>query len=169
MKTLGEFFKRDSAYWGESSEWLVARATTRDASTLDRSNWKCFLQLLGGTGAEGANGSQGVVDGVRIEEASHWACGWIQYLIIDPSRKDLVAIAESTIEKLEGYPVLNEEDWSALEDEEAQQVWRDCYRPKERVNYVREHRNQFEFQSLADMIGCIRGKYFCGYASELVS
>lgn len=74
MKTLSEYFKRDSAYWGESSDWLVAATTTRDADCLGRSNWRSFLKLLGGTGAEGAKGTQDVIDGVRIEEANHWAC-----------------------------------------------------------------------------------------------
>lgn len=39
---------------------------------------------------------------------------------------------------------------------------------RERVEYIRKHRSQFEFRDFADMLGCVRGKYFAGYASELI-
>lgn len=168
MRTLSEYFKRDSAYWGGRREWLVVVTLNRDSGALDRSNYRCVLKLLGGKGTEGAKGSQEVADGVAVEEASHWACGWIQYLIIDPSRPDLVAIAGEALKRLEDYPVLDEDDYSREESEEADLVWRDCYRERERVKYIREHPSQFEFRSFADLIGCVRGKYFSGYASELI-
>jgi hypothetical protein len=169
MDTLESQFKHSAAYWGERGEWLVACATTRDADCLGRSNWRCFIKLLNGTGTEGAKGSQEINENVAIEEASHWACGWVQYLIINPAAVELVALAEATREKLEDYPVIDEQDWSELETEEANDVWRDCYRPKERIKYIKEHRGQFEFRGLADLLGCVRGKYFAGYASELLN
>lgn len=52
--------------------------------------------------------------------------------------------------------------------EEAQRVWAKCYSEKERIEYIRKNRNQFEFHSIADIIGCVRGKYFLGYESELI-
>lgn len=55
------------------------------------------------------------------------------------------------------------------ETEAAQEVWRTCYSDAERIDYIREHRSQFEFRSFADMLGCVRGRYFAGYASELLS
>jgi hypothetical protein len=33
---------------------------------------------------------------------------------------------------------------------------------------MREHRSQFDARSFADLLGCARGKYFLGYASELL-
>lgn len=169
MKTLSEYFKRDSAYWGECSDWLVVATTHRDADCLTRSNYRCLIQLMGGKGTEGAKGSQSINDNVRIEEASHWAVGWVQYLIINPEAKELVALAEQALERLEDYPVLDEEDFSELEREEADEVWKSCYCVKERIEYIREHRGQFEFHDLRDMLSCVRGNYFAGYASELIS
>lgn len=55
-----------------------------------------------------------------------------------------------------------------MEHEEAQQVWRECFSDRERLDYVRRNRDQFEFHDMADLIGCIRGKWFGGYASELL-
>jgi len=53
-------------------------------------------------------------------------------------------------------------------DEEAQEVW-ESFSTKERISWMRENRNQMNFHSLSDLIGCARGKWFCGYASELLS
>lgn len=166
---LSEYFKTSSAYWGEKSSWLVCYSITRDADVLARSNFRCFLKLLGGKGNEGAKGSQEISEFVSIEEASHWAVGWVQYLIISPAAADLLKKAETILEELDGYPVLNDDDFSALETEEADQVWRECYRPADRVEYIREHKSQFEFCGFADLLASVRGKYFCGYASELLS
>ena len=56
-----------------------------------------------------------------------------------------------------------------VETEEAERVWRDCYSASERIAYIERNRSQFEFRSFADMLGCVRGNYFSGYASELIS
>lgn len=169
MKTLSEFFQHSSAYWGERGHWLVVMTKHRDADCLSRSNFRCALQLLGGNGNEGAKGSQEINDNLAIEEASHWAVGWLQYLIINPEAKELVAKAERMLEKLEDYPVLSDADFSNLETEEANEVWQNCYRVKGRLQYIRAHRDQFEFRDLRDMLANVRGKYFSGYASELLN
>ena len=133
MKTKTEFttvsdcFKSDSAYWGERGNWIVAYEMTRDADCLGRSNMRSFIKLLGGKGTEGAKGTQDISEHVAIEEARHWACGWIQRLIVDPSAADLVAIVQEANKKLEGYPVVDEDDWSELEwNEYCEFFERDC-------------------------------------------
>jgi hypothetical protein len=170
MKTLSEYFQTSSAYWGEDSHWLVVATKHRDSDCLTRSNFRCMVAALAGKENKhaGAKGSTALCDTVAIEEASHWAVGWIQYLVIDPADIEKVKQAEQLLAKLEDYPVLNEEDWSELETEEANEVWKNCYRPKERITYIREHRDQFEFHDIADLLSCVRGKYFAGYASELI-
>jgi len=57
---------------------------------------------------------------------------------------------------------------SKVEEEEAQRVWRECYSTSERIEYVRRHSSQFDFRSFSDLLGCVRGRYFAGYASELL-
>lgn len=125
---LSEAFARDSVYWGDRPDWFLVFATTRDADTLGQSNWRSFLRLLGGTGTEGRKGSEVVTEGVEIEEASHWACGWVQYLIVSPDAVELLKKAREAKERLDGYPVLDEDDWTALEDEERQTCWDDFAR-----------------------------------------
>lgn len=65
--------------------------------------------------------------------------------------------------------VLDEEDYSAREHESANQLWLDCYSPSKRIEYIRKHRNQFNFAAFSDLLKCVRGEYFAGYASELLS
>jgi len=109
-------------------------------------------------GGEGEN--------VEIHRFGHWACGWWEALAVKDNTPQ-AKIAEEIEEKIESYPVLDEEDFSRREDEAAQDVWRD-YRVKDRVKYIRENRSQFDFHGFADLRAVIRGDYFTGYASELL-
>lgn len=171
MKTLSEYFKTSSAYWGERSDWLVVYAVHRESDCLSRSNYRCLVASLAGDKFKlaGAKGCQTLTDDVAIEEASHWAAGWVQYLVINPANTELVAKAEKLLEKIDDYPVLDDSDYSELETEEADKVWKNCYRLKDRIAYIREHRREFEFRGMADMLACVRGNYFAGYASELLN
>ncbi len=90
-----------SAYWGEKSDWLIAATITRDSDCLGESNWAVFQKAL--------NALPAVKDWpedespVQIERFSHWACGWIDYLIINPACKEAVALANELREQLDGY------------------------------------------------------------------
>jgi len=138
--------------------WLVAPVSqTRDSKPLERSNFECFVTGLGGEG-----------DDVEVHRFGHWGPGWYEVVLVRPDTL-AAAKAQEMAGSLEDFPVLDESHFSRLEDQEAQEVWAKCYRTHERVEYIREHRSQFEFVSLADMLGCVRGKYFAGYASELIS
>lgn len=102
----------DAAYFGDRAEWVIAYAQHRDSDTITRSNWAVFLAALGGES-----------DTVAIERSTHWAVGWIDYLIIDPSDTERVGLAERLREKLEDYPVLDEMEWSNLEWDEYLDAW----------------------------------------------
>jgi hypothetical protein len=182
LPTVRSAFARDSAYWGERADWLIVYTTHRDADCLNRSNYRTVLRMLGAKGTEGAKGSQSITDNLAIEEASHWACGWVQRIVIRPATKALrdsdadawlecvrqeEAVAK-VLGRIESYPVLDENDFCELETEEANQIWTSCYSVADRIEYIRKHRSQFEFGDFADMLGCVRGKYFAGYASELI-
>ena len=99
---------------------------------------------------------------------SHWACGWVEWIAILADDEAALRAADEMAASLETYPVLDESDFSNLEEENAAKVWRDCYSDRERVAYMRGHRRQFEAQSFADLLACARGKYFLGYASDLL-
>lgn len=167
MRTIDQEFKAvgSSCYFGGRGHWLIAAAIHRDSGALERSNFEVMEKRLRGDSTIAAS----EIEAVAIERASHWAVGWIDYLLVNPESGPAASLAQSMIEAIEDYPVLDEEHFSQLETDEADQIWRDCYRERDRIQYIREHRSQFEFRDLADMIACVRGKYFSGYASELCS
>jgi len=137
--------------------WGCLVARNRDSDLLSNSNFETALEQLGGEG-----------ENVEIVRIGHWACGWIEYLGVregTPEYDSAVEIHAS----LEDYPVLDDEDLSQREYEEAHRVWADCYSASERIKYIRDNRSQFEFDNFADLLGNARGKYFSGYASELLA
>jgi hypothetical protein len=151
----------DSAGLGlpDQQNWLVAPVSrNRDSDVLSESNFQTFLDALGGES-----------ETVQVCRFGHWAAGWFEIILIDPADVDRVREAEGLEDALADYPVLSEDDLSERETEEADRVWRDCYSERERVAYIRKFRDQFHFQSFADLMGCVRGHYFAGWASELLA
>lgn len=131
---------------------------SRDSDALERSNFACMLEAVGGES-----------DTVTVVRESHWAVGWVEWIAIHQDDEKALQIADEVQAGLADYPVINEDHWSELEQEDANETWANCYSPQERIDYIRQHRSQFEFHDMTDMLGCVRGKYFAGYASELLN
>jgi hypothetical protein len=148
-------------YAGEiiPDNWLNVYGQHRDSDCLQRSNFKCFLAALGGENEE---------NGVRVDRFGHWAVGWIEEIFVDKNHPEKIAIAEKIIAALENYPVIDENDLSNMEYEEAQETWKNCYSIPERIKYIRENRSQFEFRDYKEIISNVRGETFSGYANELI-
>lgn len=104
----------------------------------------------------------------QIVREGHFLCGWVEWVAIHESNESALRVADNLAARLERYPVLNEEDWSAREHEEAQRVWSKCFNTRERIAYLRENWRQFEFGSFSELLAVARGRYFNGYASELL-
>ena len=139
----------------------------RDSDVLDRANAEALRRYL----AEFPE----LADDWKITSCNHWAVGHvdhISYRVVDGDGKPtrIARILKAWFAYLSDvYPVADEDLYTEMEDQEAQQVWKDCYSPEDRIKYIRRYRSQFDFQSFADLLGCVRGKYFAGYASELVN
>lgn len=147
-----------SDYSGEHWDgYYVFLGQHRDSDALDRSNFESGLETIGGES-----------DTVIVVRESHWAVGWVEWIAIHQDDEKALKVADEIAVALENYPVVDEEHYSQLETEEADETWANCYNEKERIEYIRKFRNQFEFRSFADMLSCVRGKYFCGYASDLL-
>lgn len=165
----GNWRRFESFGWHDEPEnpdnWCIVYTTNRDADVLTRSNAAAIERIM----------SPHVESGEAREEShGHWAVGHVDGYAIMVLGADgqPTAAFRAWVEiqlALADYPVLDEDDFSQREHDEANEVWRECYRPDERIAYIREHREQFEFRSLADMLGCVRGHYFAGWASELLS
>ena len=139
----------------DRQDWLVLPCgQNRDSKPLQRSNFDVLLKDFGGES-----------ETVEVHRFGHWACGWLEIIIVHPSFKEKV---EGWERALEDYPCADEMDFCEKETEEANEVWERCYNWGERINYIRENRSQFDFSNMEDLMQCVRGEYFCGYASELI-
>lgn len=146
-------------YFGETwpAYYSAGVGQSRDSDCLERSNFACMLDAVGGES-----------ETVIVVRESHWAVGWIEWIAIHDDNDAALKIADDIQERLANYPVIDEMHWSDLEHEEASQVWANCYSWQDRIEYIRKNRSQFEFRDMADLLGCVRGQYFAGYASELI-
>jgi len=102
MNTMAQEHIHSAGYWGERTDWLIVYAVTRDSSTLERANFQAIERDLAGTR-------------YTIERSGHWAVGWVDYLIIDPTDTEAVEIAERAQSRLEDYSILDESLWSEME------------------------------------------------------
>ena len=152
-------WKLPSHYFG--AQWTDYYSSgvgqSRDSDALERSNFACMLRALGGES-----------ETVIVVHESHWAVGWVEWIAIHETDSKSLATADEIMAALADYPVIDESDFSERETEEANEVWTHCFNVKERVNFIRSHPDQFEFHDFADMLGCVRGLYFAGYASDLL-
>ena len=131
---------------------------SRDSDALERSNFACMLRAIGGES-----------DTIHVVREGHWAVGWVEWIAIHESDAAALEIADEIRKALDDYPVIDESDWSEREDEDAQQTWTNCFSDAERLAYMRRYRSQFDFHSLSDILAQARGRYFGGYASELLA
>ena len=131
---------------------------SRDSDCLEQSNFATALAALGGES-----------DTVIVVREGHWAIEWIEWIAIHQDNAAAIAIAETLNAERDDYPALDEQDWSEREHDEANYIWKDCFDQSERVKYIRENRDQFTFHDWPTMRKCVRGDYFYGYASELLS
>ena len=141
----------------DRQDWLVLPVgRNRDSDCLSESNWATTIKRLGGDGED-----------VEIHRFGHWACGWFEIVMVRPG-SPAEKVAEDVESDLDAYPILDESDLGEREQEAANETWRTCYSTSERIAYMRKHRSQFEFRDMRDLVGCVRGRYFAGYASELL-
>lgn len=114
----GTAFDDASNYMGAHFDNLyVAPAMThRDADILQRSNWIAQLKIL-----EPLCGL--VWDDEGVNGSNNWAVGWTECFLIHPNNEVALRAAEELADALEGYPVLDDNAFSELEHEEANEYW----------------------------------------------
>lgn len=88
------------------ADWFVVAGRNRDSKAIDISNFEVAQDMLESAGPH-----------VNVLRFGHWACGWYELLIVDPSCGDTCKIADDILRALEGYPVLDDEHFSAKECE----------------------------------------------------
>lgn len=176
-------WQRPSHYIGATwFDYYPLAGRSRDSDALEESNFRSFFAALKRKaeqlGASEVPNPDHRIDSTQdetipaftVERSSHFLVGWVETLLLHESaHPDLLAWADQQLQRLDKYPVFDEADWCRLESELADQAWRDCYDPTERIAYIRRNRSQFDFRDFADLVQCVRGNYFAGYASELLA
>lgn len=123
LVTIRGAHSHNACYYGDHPDWLIAAARTRDADVLDESNFDATVRAMVGPSGEDWD----------IERSSHWAVGWVDYLIVRPG-SDCETVALDIARRLEDYPVVDDELMSEYE-------WRDCVQAWEQEIRYRLHGN----------------------------
>ena len=112
MQTYKNFaptpFDHKGAFLPDQGDLLVAPVSrTRDSGPSEESNFDAALALLGGES-----------DTVEVHRSGHWGPGWFEIILVNPDspQADTAREIES---KLEDYPLLDEDDFSTREWEQA--------------------------------------------------
>jgi len=107
----------------------------RDSDALTRANFDAGLKAIGGeknhAELEDASDPGGALSLVKVVRENHWAVGWVEWIAIHESAVEQLEIADKILGRLEGYPVVDENLFSEYETDEANEVWKNCYNPKD--------------------------------------
>jgi hypothetical protein len=118
-------------YFGaEWPEYFVFLGQHRDSDSLTRSNFICGLKALGGES-----------ETIRVVRESHWAVGWVEWIAIHESDQAALTKANEIKDQINDYPVVDEDHWSALEDDEAAEFW-NSLSPRDRVQMAIHERDK---------------------------
>lgn len=141
-------YKRPDSYIG--ADWFgyyTVAGRNRESDILSNSNWECWVEfmtkLLGPEGIPiGVDESGDDVYHWVICRESHWACGWIELIRVHESvGHEILTKIDEQLRRLDGYPVFNDDHFSAAEMREYERCWRE--RGADR-DFRREVRKAFE-------------------------
>lgn len=128
-------WKHPSDYGGFSPEGdFGVVGQTRDSEALDRSNYERIFEDLQafaeqfGDAPERDDIESGDMPWVYDFRASHWAVGWVEYVLVRQDAPDaLQGMVREILDALANYPVYDDEHFSQLEYEEREEAeeWED--------------------------------------------
>jgi hypothetical protein len=107
--------------------YVVVVGRNRDSNILGNSNFESAFEMLGGKETKD----------VQIVRHGHWACGWIELLMVNPKNKKRIERAYEIYKSLIEYPVLDEGDFSERECEAYQEYAE--YSKKQLAEGLAEH------------------------------
>ena len=125
-------------YFGHNpvGHYCVA-SQTRDSDSVTRSNYACILRDLEKLALE-HDAEDCDEPSVYTFRASHWACGWVEYIIVrNDAPQIILEAAGEFICAIADYPVYDDDDHSALEYQEAADYWQELS-VRERAELIRD-------------------------------
>lgn len=93
-------------------DWRVLPVIqTRDSGPLETSNFAAARAILDEAGAD-----------YIVHSFGHWGPGWFEIIVVEPTPIGLAAAGDIAC-RLADYPILDEDDFSARECEDADESW----------------------------------------------
>lgn len=161
-----KFWTLPECYAGASwDDWYVFLGQHRDSDNVSKSNFRCGLAKLRNVMSKE---TIGIYPSVFVVSESHWAVGWVEWIGIHKSDIEALKLGDEMMNQINEYPVLNEDDLTSLDDEEAQEYWKGMS-VKDRKEYIRNNPNQFDGNTFGNFKSMLKGEYFGGWASELIN
>jgi hypothetical protein len=100
----------------------------RDSDTVERSNFECAQRDLAQVQVKEPTPEQTRTQGegwFYTFRASHFLCGWVEYLLVrEDAPEEVLQAAGEIICSLSDYPVLDDDHHSGLEWQEAHDLWK---------------------------------------------
>lgn len=116
-------WSRPSNYAGSTFEgYYIGFGQSRDSDTLELCNFKVALERLGGESSCDCETKE-CSCAVIVARAGHWACGWVEPILVHESATDKLEILESLKEDMENYPVLDDDEFSQMECDEQNETF----------------------------------------------
>ena len=111
---------------------------TRDSSIMENSNYELILKELSDLAEPFDKLRDDGEPFVYDFRAGHWACGWVEEIIIrQDAPKQIIERAQEIEAALAAYPVYSEDDYSERQWNEMYRYWNDI-NIKERVEWLQE-------------------------------
>ena len=147
------FWERPDCWFGKPWEgWYVAYARHRDSDPITECNYEIFLDKLKSLAKDvlvddTANAEQSYrtneedwteTETVFVVRESHWAVGWVEYIVVHPSNEKAVQLADKMLCDLEAYPILDDDLLTELEDEQIESWW-EGMSIRERVEWCQDN------------------------------
>lgn len=95
-------------------DYYVFMGQNRDSDLLTQSNFICALEQIGGE-----------TETVQVIRQGHWACGWIELIIIHESDDEALKKADSVMKHYKNYPVVDEYHFSEFERDAVDKMTKD--------------------------------------------
>jgi hypothetical protein len=109
--------KWDGSYYigPRYDDYYIIAGHFRDSRILEESNYTSIKEFL----------EKNKINFIEVS-FNHWAVGWIEYLMVQEDNiKDIEFINDEILDKLEDYPVFDEDDFYTREFEEAEKIKED--------------------------------------------
>lgn len=130
--------------------WSVVHSVTRDSDCCARANHEVILLAL--RAVEDPDGTDEGDATVQIAHERHWACGWVDSIMVWEGDMRAMSVARALADRLQVSAVLDEDLLSRMEHEEAQEAW-DGVTMRERIGYC-ERAQISRFAARQDAVPC---------------